>query len=307
MTAVRPDAWFFIVNPVSGNGKGRKRWPIVEKELTANGFDFEHVFSEFDGHAKALAQAANSKGYRKLIAVGGDGTIHHMVNGIMAQTSVTPKDIALGVIPIGTGNDWIRTYDIPKESKAAIALLKTAGRKLQDVGRIRFKSAPEQDVYFNNLAGIGFDAEVVNRSHKFKSLGGLAYLVSAFLTLLGFKRFHTEISGEFENLQGSVLMVLVGLCRYSGGGMQLTSQPDPADGLFDISMAKDFGIWDLLPRIMQLFSGKITNHPKVETLKSPHLKIGVEHQALRVQADGELIGFGDVELEIMPKALQVIA
>ena len=295
--------WFVIVNPISGNGSSRKKWPQIKTILKHSGFDFEYAFTEYEKHSILLTKQAIQNTYKNIICVGGDGTLHNIVNGIMSQNDVPSSSISVGMIPVGTGNDWVKTYQISKDFEKAIQIIKNGSIKQQDLGEITFLDQNKDKVYFNNLAGIGFDGYVVSKVHKYKHFGALAYLSGALIGLFGFKNFQSNINVNSKIISSKTLMVLVGLCQYSGGGMQLTKTPNPIDGMFNISVAKDIGKLDVIRNVRKLFNGEITNHKKVETFKSAALSIKIPDKNLPlIQADGELIGKGNVEFNIIPKA-----
>ncbi len=299
--------WFVIINPTSGNGSSKQKWPKIESSLLSFGFDFNYAFTEHKNHSTELVQKAIEKGSLNIICVGGDGTLHNIVNGIMNQSKVFSNEITVGMIPIGTGNDWVKTHEIPNDIEKAIGIIKKGNRKQQDLGKIDFLGEDKKPVYFNNLAGVGFDGFVVSKVHKFKHFGSIAYLIGAALGMFSFKNFKSEVLVNSGKIRSKTLMVLVGLCKYSGGGMQLTKDVNPFDGLFDISIAKNIGKIDVIKNLSKLFNGKIVHHKKVETLKSDSISILIEQDNLPyIQADGELIGRGNISISILPKVFTFI-
>ncbi|MEZ4796979.1 MAG: diacylglycerol kinase family lipid kinase [Flavobacteriaceae bacterium] len=295
--------WFVIVNPTSGNGSSKHKWPKIKAELESHMFDFDFVFTEYANHSRDLVQNSIKQGFTKIISVGGDGTLHNIVNGIQSQKLVNPLSIQIGVIPIGTGNDWIKTHGIPLNIKKAISIIKKGNVKQQDLGKINFIDKSRSTIYFNNLAGVGFDGFVVSKVGKFKHLGALAYLYGAIAGLFSFKNFQSTIIINGKEVQTKSLMILAGLCTYSGGGMKLTKEPNPFDGMLDVSIAKDLGKLDIIKNLSNLFNGKIINHPKVESYKATDLSIMITSEDKPfIQADGELIGTGNINISIVPKA-----
>ena len=295
--------WFVIINPTSGNGSSRKNWPQIETLLKSYNFDFDFAFTEHENHSTELIQQVIEIGFLNIICVGGDGTLHNIVNGIINQSKVSSNEVNIGMIPIGTGNDWVKTHNIPNDIEKAIQIIKNGNKKTQDLGKIEFLNEDRKPVYFNNLAGVGFDGFVVSKVHKYKHFGALAYLTGAVLGLFSFKNFKSKVVVDSKKINSKTLMVLVGLCNYSGGGMQLTKNANPFDGLFDISIAKNIGKLDIIKNLTKLFNGEIVNHKKVETLKSDSIAITIDEEDLPfIQADGELIGKGNIKVSIVPKA-----
>ena len=295
--------WFVIVNPTSGNGSSKRKWPKIKAELESHAFDFDFAFTKYANHSKELVQHAIKQGFTKIISIGGDGTLHNIINGVQSQKKVNSSSIQIGVIPIGTGNDWIKTHGIPLNIKRAISILKKGNVKLQDLGKIDFIDEPRGAIYFNNLAGVGFDGFVVSKVGKFKHLGALAYLIGAIAGLFSFKNFQSSIIINDQEIQTKSLMVLAGLCTYSGGGMRLTKEPNPFHGFLDVSIAKDLGKLDIIKNLSNLFNGKIIKHPKVESYKVKDLSIIINSENKPfIQADGELIGTGNINISIVPEA-----
>ena len=296
--------WFIIVNPTSGNGTSKKLWPQISERLKKEGIEFEHHFTEFHKHSVYLVQIAVSLRIKTIVVIGGDGTFHNVVNGVMKQDVVASHQITLGIIPVGTGNDWVKTYSIPKNTDQAIDVMLKGKVKQQDIGKITLSNLNRTEVYFNNLAGVGFDGHVANTVNRFKKFGAAAYLIGAVVGLFSFKNFSVEVSTHSKTIRTKSLMLLVGLCQYSGGGMQLTEAPNPKDGLFDISLAKDLSKWQIVKNLGNLFNGKILKHKSVETFKSSNIDVrDINNAQPFIQADGELIGKGGFNVEIMPKAI----
>ncbi len=295
--------WFVIINPTSGNGSAKKLWPKIEQLLLTYQFNFDFAFTAFKKHSVELIHSAVNQGFKNIICVGGDGTLHNIINGIMTQKEVVSSSIVVGVIPIGTGNDWVKTYNIPKDIEMAIQIIKNGNISKQDLGEIAFLNQSKPSVYFNNLAGTGFDGYVVSKVGKYKHFGVLAYLFGTMMGLFSFKNFETEVSFDSEKITVKSLMILIGLCKYSGGGMQLTKTPNPSDGFFDISIVGDFSKWDILKNIPHLFNGKIVNSYKVQSVKAKNIIIKITKENMPyIQADGELLGVGNIKVSIIEKA-----
>lgn len=298
------NSWFVIINPTSGNGSSKKNWPKIKELLELDNFNFQHVFTSHSKHSIELVQQAIKQNIRNIICVGGDGTLHNIVNGIMAQNIVPSSQIKVGVIPIGTGNDWVKTFGISKDYKSAIKTIKNGTLIKQDIGKIVFENREIPTRYFNNLAGVGFDGFVVSKIAKYKHIGSLAYLYGAILSLFSFRNFESKVGVNDQIFIGKTLMILVGICKFSGGGMQLTKNPDPCDGLFDITIAKNLNKFEIIKNLLNLFNGKITNLKKVTTLKSKEVFIEINQEILPlIQADGELIGSGSFKVSLIPSAL----
>ncbi|MBR5133259.1 MAG: acylglycerol kinase family protein, partial [Alistipes sp.] len=153
--------WFVVVNPISGSGKGLDDFPLISKLLRDNGIRSESVFTEHKCHAAELTVSAINSGYRHIIVIGGDGTLHEVINGLFIQQSVEPSEVTIAVIAVGTGNDWIRMFGIPTRYSEAIRAIKEGYTFLQDVAAVEYEESRYRQVrYAANVAGVGFDAAV---------------------------------------------------------------------------------------------------------------------------------------------------
>ena len=297
--------WFVIINPTSGNGSCNKHWPKIERLLKIYDFDFQFAFTKHAKHSSLIVQQAIENDITNIISVGGDGTLHNIINSIMSQNQKAPTTITVGIIPIGTGNDWVKTHNLPKDFEKAIQLIKNGQTKLQDVGKIEFFNSNIKPVYFINLAGIGFDGFVVSKVKKYKRFGALSYFIGAIFSLLSFKNFQSKVRLNSKEVFGKTLMILIGLCKYSGGGMQLTKTPNPFDGFFDVSIAKNLSKLDVVKNMSKLFNGDIINYKKVETHKCDTITIEIiDNNIPFIQADGELIGTGNIKVSIIAKSFR---
>jgi len=301
---MNPFNWFVILNPTAGHGAALKQWPKIETHLKASGFKYQFQFTETVGHASIIVLNAVKKGFRHIICIGGDGTLHDIVNGLMLQKEVDSSAVSVGIIPIGTGNDWIKTYNIPHRIADAIQVIKNNNTKVQDLGKIEFLDSKKPVLYFNNLAGIGFDGLVAKKTEKLKHLGKLSYLIAACQAFTRFKNFSVEIIYNNNRFTTQSLMVLVGLCKYSGGGMRLTDSPDPKDGLFDVTNVTQFSIWDFIIHLPKLYNGKVKAAKKVNTFKTEYLVILTNKRisGFYLQADGEVIPAENIAVSLIKQA-----
>lgn len=299
------NTWYIIANPTSGNGSVQKKWKNIITYLDQNMLIYQFTFSEHKHHENELVHKAIKKGYRKFICIGGDGTLHHIVNGIMSQNFVDSSLIKVGIIPMGTGNDWVKTYKIPKNIKKSIAILKKENTILQDIGKLKTLNT-EENFYFNNIAGLGFDAFVVKNIIDYKKFGAFAYLLGTLVTFVRYKKCILKIEFNNKIIYSKTLLTLVGICDYCGGGMRLTNKGNSTDGLFDISIAKNFNFFSILKNILKFYNGKIVEHKEVETHRASSIKIITNDDSNYIQADGELIGTGGFKATIIPQAILFI-
>ena len=300
---------FVIVNSHAGHGKGRKDWPVISALLEKAGITIESEFTKGKLHAKELAILAIESGYRKLVAVGGDGTLNEIVNGIIEQQFCPSTEVILGMIPIGSGNDWGKMYNIPGDYESAVEVIKRSKYFIQDAGKVTFfRDEKKHHRYFANIAGIGFDAVVVNKSNrqKEKNKGGkFLYLVNLFTSLFSSTYCNAEILIDEKEINTSVFSMNVGICKYSGGGMMQVPEAIPDDGLFDITLIKDIGKFDVIRNVKNLYDGSFVKHPKVATFRAKQIKV-ISDTDVFVEVDGESMGTTPLEFEMIPACLRII-
>jgi YegS/Rv2252/BmrU family lipid kinase len=297
-------SWFIIVNPSSGNRNISEQWEKIQQLLKTKKIDFSFAFTQFSKHEIELVDKAIQNGFRNIISIGGDGTLHHVVNGIMQQRYVKTSNITIAVIPQGTGNDWIKTYNIPNDIEKAIEIISKKKTILQDIGVLETENNIVS--YFNNVAGLGYDGYIVNKLKTLKRFGSIAYLLSGLAGLLFYKKSVFKIIFDDKTIETKCLMTIFGLCKFSGGGMQFTKDVNSSDGLFDITIAKNLNLFDLVFNLPKLYSGKIVHHKKVETYKTKEITVIPQTTKPFIQADGELIGTGKVSLKIIEKAIKFV-
>jgi len=232
----------FIVNPAAGANSSRRKWAIILDLLKHLGLHFEYQYTEGSGHAIELAKKAASDGYDRIVAVGGDGTVNEVANGIL--NSQNAKDAVLGIISTGTGGDFVRSAGIPRDYVKACSTLSSPGRLSIDVGIIEyFKKGQKLRRYFVNTAGIGLDAAVVENTEKIpKYFGGtIPYLMGLVRTLLSYKNKHVIIRSGGNIDKQRVVSVIVANGGYAGGGMHFAPLAKLDDGLLDTVIVGDMG------------------------------------------------------------------
>lgn len=298
-------SWFVIINPTAGNSSFTSILKQIQQQLKSNNIQYSYAVTTHEKHEIKLVHKAIKEGFKHFISVGGDGTLHHIVNGIMTQNTIPSNEITIGVIPLGTGNDWVKTYNIPVNISESIRIINSQNTVCQDIGFIQLEN---NSAYFNNVAGIGYDGYVVNKLKRLKKLGSIAYLLSGLYGLLFYKKTSFTIKVNNKTIQTKCLMTLFGICKYAAGGMQLTSYKDSTNGLFDITIAKNLNLKDLILNIKKLYNGAIVNHKKVETHLSDEITVIPELSTNKVfiQADGELIGTGVAKVKIYQKAINFV-
>jgi YegS/Rv2252/BmrU family lipid kinase len=301
--------WLVIVNPNAGNGKGRKDWDTISSLLKESDLNFTEKFTDKKRHAITLALEGIEAGFRRLIIVGGDGTLNEVVNGVFLNTICPTKDIVLALIPVGTGNDWGRMFGIPLDYKKAIGIITENKLMLHDIGLISFYNESERkERYFINIAGMGFESVVVKRTNIQKDLGrsGKAiYLYNLLLSLLSYKNCKAEVIIDGEKIIADVFSINIGNGRYCGGGMRQTPDALPNDGFFDVTIINGMGKIEIIRNLKILYDGSILDHPKIDGYKCRNLKVNSD-SLIYTEADGESLGHTPVEFNIIPASINII-
>jgi YegS/Rv2252/BmrU family lipid kinase len=250
------------------------------------------------GHARELAQAAAREGYQRVVAIGGDGTVSEVANGL-AHTPV-----ALGIIPAGTGNDVARNLGIPSDPAAAAALASTGRARPVDLCQVTTR---DSTTYFVNVAGFGFDAEAAARVDRLPRLvgGTLPYIVGTLQTLWQYRSPDMRISIDGRSFDRRVFMVAVGNCSSYAGGMRIVPGARFDDGLLDVCLVKDLGRFELLRVVPKLYRGGHIGHPAVELYRCRALTADADARVL-CHADGEPVGGSPLRFGILPAALQCV-
>lgn len=304
MDPINSNSWFIIANPTSGNHNFSKLWKEIQQLLNEKKLVYSFAFTQFSKHEIELVQKAIQQGFRNFISVGGDGTLHQVVNGVMLQRYVKTSDITIGVIPLGTGNDWIKTYKIPKNILQSINIIAQKKTILQDIGVLKQNKLTTS--YFNNVAGLGYDGYIVEKLKSLKKIGSIGYLLAGLYGFIFYKKGVFNIMVNHQTIKTKSLMIIFGVCKFSGGGMQFTKDVDSADGLLDITIVKNLTLFDMLYNIQKLYNGKIVQHPKIETYQTKELTVIPQNLKTLIQADGELIGVGSVSISIIEKAIHFV-
>lgn len=303
------DRWLVVINPNAGIKKGEKDWDKISRLLTDNGFDFHPVFTERRLHAMKLVGDFVQRGFRKIIVVGGDGTMNEVVNGIFKQKTVPTTDMMVGMISVGTGNDWIRTFNIPSEYMGAVEVLRRESNMLQDAGIVKYQDEHcEKSRYFINMAGLGFDGLVAQKTNRDKDLGRsnpLVYLKNLVSSLFAYKSAQTKVTVDGQEISDKIFSIGIGIGQYNGGGMQQAPGALPDDGLFDLTLIRDMKKLSIIASIRRLYNGTIGEHKRVTTLVGKHIRIESETPVL-LETDGESLGHSPFEFQIIPKSVRVI-
>lgn len=308
-TKVTERNWLVIVNPNAGGRRGEHEWPGIKKLLEKEGIPFDPVLTEAPLHAISLAEEGIAKGYRDIVAVGGDGTLNEVANGILRQQNRPATEINLGMITVGTGNDWARMFSVPASFAGAVRVLKEKKTRLQDVCKVTFgTNGNSAERFFVNLAGIGFDAEVVKRTNREKMKGhssSMIYIWYLLTTLFSYRSTRFQIIAEDRERKGEYFDISIGIGKYNGGGMITVPYAIADDGLLDVTLIRKIGKWEVIRNLPLLFNGQIERNKKVEIFRTRSIEV-TSNPPVNLEADGESLGTSPFRFEVVPSALRVI-
>jgi diacylglycerol kinase (ATP) len=299
--------YMIIVNPIAGKGAGQKLIPEITQTLEDLGLDFIIAVTEQPGHGIELARKA-AVDYDVVVAAGGDGTANEVINGLMLAGVEGHRKAALGVLPIGRGNDFAYGMNLPTEWKQAAQVLKDDRKKPLDIGLVTGERYP-QGRYFGNGVGIGFDAVVGFVAARSKLTGMLSYLVAAIKTIsLYFNAPTVELTLDDQTLTQACLMVSIMNGRRMGGSFMMAPNSSNDDGKLDLCIVGSLsrmGIVRLFPKVM---AGTQAESLAVKTLRSKTLHVKALQGTLPAHADGETLceeGY-ELKIELLPSALNFV-
>ncbi len=304
------DGLLVIGNPRAGRGCVARRWDELLDRMRAAGLDPDGRLTERPGHATELARKGRSEGRELMVAVGGDGTVHEVVNGLLADGLARPAEVlpALGLVPAGSGCDYARTFGVPSAFGDAIERLVSSTPRAVDVGEVRCRGddGEEHLRLFVNVAEVGIGAEVAERAARLpRSLGPSRYAVAFALTLRGQRTVAGEVSVDSQPAQGPLTNLVVALGQYYGGGMRVAPKADPADGHFEVQIQSGSKL-DYALAMPKVFRGTHLPHPRVREERAATVEVHCEPHA-KLEADGEVLGTTPASFRILPGALRIRA
>ena len=307
------EEWYIIVNPHAGSGKTMKYWVPAEKLLCSYGIPFYTVYTTHKHHATSLAAVAARQGYRKIMAVGGDGSIHEVFDGVLGwcETSgVDPEEFFLAVAPIGSGNDWIKAFGIPRDVEKVIGLLAKGKFAKEDVVRVKMDSGAVS--YMANIGGMGFDSHVCQSVNAQKERGlrsSRIYLTSLLASLWHITSQNIAFYCDDELVfKGPVYDIAMGNGSYCGGGMQQCCLADPTDGILDAIIVPVIKLSKLVPELPRIYNHTLHESKHIRYFRGKKFRI----EALDADSedifelDGEIVGRIPLTVEITGKKVNVL-
>jgi diacylglycerol kinase (ATP) len=298
MADIKGDKWIFIVNPVAGNGFGKTMVPKIKEKLKQYDIDGEIVLTERYGHASEISGHYYEKGYRYIIGVGGDGTINEI-----ARPLVNKNDVIIGVIPAGTGNDFIQILGFPDR------FTEDNWNTLFKKNVIAMDTGTVNGMIFLNGMGLGFDAQVAAENYtepgKVKKGGKHKYLWHIIKTILFFREKHMTVTSGMNKSETDCFINTISIGRRFAGGFLLTPQAIANDGLLDVCSIKRLNLFQRFRIFIKVPKGKHIDDKKVFYYQSAGLEIEFQEN-VPFHVDGELNFSKDFKVSILPKALNIL-
>lgn len=296
-----------IVNPHAGRRHVGREIPELERQLRARGLDYRLLRTEGRGDATRFAREALQAGGRFLVAVGGDGTVHEVVNGMLDEVGkpIVP-DAVLGVVAAGSGCDFIRTFGLPGDATRACHHLTGDNTYPLDVGKITYTTAEGTDVrYFANIAEAGLGAAVAARAERmWPRLGQAKYFIGFWLTMPRFKLANVAVRADRKTYEGPAYLVIVGNAQYNGGGMKVSPRSYPGDGVLDVLVFKGprSDSFTLIPKV---YRGEHVPHDHVEEFRVKRELVVEADRPLPIEADGEVLGTTPATFEVIAQPIRL--
>ncbi len=295
-----------IVNPHAGKRHVGEEIPELERTLRARNLPYRLLRTQGPGDATRFAREALESGARFLVAVGGDGTVHEVVNGMFDDEGkpIVP-DAVLGVVAAGSGCDLIRTFGLPGDATRACHHLTGDNTYPLDIGKITYSTGDGERAvrYFVNVAEVGLGAAVAARAERMSpSLGRSKYFIGFWLTLPRFKLAEVRVVAGRRSYEGPAYLVVLGNAQYYGGGMKISPRSFPGDGVLDALVFKGpkSDAFTMLPKI---YRGEHLPHDHVEEFRVKSELLVEADRALPIEADGEVLGTTPVTFEVLPQPI----
>ena len=290
----------FIVNPAAGRGSSIKIVKAAEKILAERNIDYIIKFSEYEKHARELARELAENGCDSIIAVGGDGTVLECAQGLYFLNEEYREKISLGILPCGSGNDFARTINLPKNADDALEVI--LENKTMCCDMFECNGIPGL-----NIACMGIDSEIAHMADKIKRVfGKLSYLVAVIKNIFTYKSIKAKIHMDGEMVENDFTILAMSNGKYYGGGFMIAPDAEIADGLITFIYIDNLPWYRMLVLFPKVFSGGHMGLKEVHVKNCAHVKI--EYNGNNVfNIDGNIIDTGRViDLKIAPSAISII-
>ena len=322
MEVAKADIWFAVLNIYAASKRAESYWRNAEKKLKETGVVFHGNRTGRSGNAMEITFDACMAGYRKFIAVGGDGTVHDVMNGIASYldwvketgSALNFSDFTLSVIPVGSGNDWIRSTGVPKNVCAAAEVLAAGNIGCQDVVRMSVLDENDAEVscsYMINVGGIGLDSRICEHVNYLKTQGKrgrILYLTSLFHAIRNRKSSNVKVVCDGRTVfEGPFYSIAFGVGMYSGGGMRQTPSAVLDDGLLDVTIIPELPMKRIIREVWRLFDGTFNEVPELVTGKYKEITVFPLGSSMElVEVDGEVVGKGKSRFKVVESQINIV-
>jgi YegS/Rv2252/BmrU family lipid kinase len=297
-----------IVNPHAGKRHVGEEVPELERTLRARGLGYRLLRTEGRGDAVRFARMALEGGGRFVVAVGGDGTVHEVVNGMLdGSGSPVGDDPVLGVVAAGSGCDFIRTFGLPGDATRACLHLTGDNTYPLDVGRVTYTTVggATDARHFVNVAEAGLGAAVAARAERMSPrLGQAKYFLGFWATLPRFKLANVRVQADRKTYEGPAYLVVIGNAQYNGGGMKISPRSYPGDGVLDVLVFKGPKS-DSFTMIPKVYRGEHVPHDHVEEFRVRRELVVEADRPLPIEADGEVLGTTPATFTVLPQPIRM--
>jgi YegS/Rv2252/BmrU family lipid kinase len=279
--------------------------PEIERQLQAKKLAYRLVELQAPGQATETARAALEEGERFLVAVGGDETVHAVLNGMIADEGPLADDAILGVIPAGSGCDFVRTFGLPGDVIKAVRHLSDDQTYRIDVGKVSYLDGEVESArYFANIAEAGLGGAVARRASRLsRRWNRSGFFLGFWLSLLRQRPFEVQVQADRKSFTARATNVLIANGQFDRGGMKVSPRSYPGDGLFDvqISTGPKSEAFTMIPK---MYRGEHVPNPHIKELRGREITVEAD-RPLAVQADGEFLGTTPATFTVIPQAITV--
>lgn len=298
-----------VVNPKAGQGRAGRRWAKLKTSLTRPDWELDEAFTTAPGDATLITRDAIHAGYDVVLAVGGDGTVNEVINGFFDGESLIDQNVHLGVVPAGSGGDFVRSFDqfevcsrLERPNRYSVAYP-------IDVGKVVYTGGDGRQYirYFLNVSDIGIGAETVKRVETgYKRLGGrLGFFSGTVVTMVVYRNTELEISIDDYQTKGRYASIVIANGRYFGGGMEVAPLARLSTGVFSVLSIGDLSRLDLIGNFLKVYKGTHLSHPGIDSREAKSVRVRSE-KAIALEADGEHTDILEATFAILPNAIELL-
>jgi diacylglycerol kinase (ATP) len=309
-SSANSERWHVFANPAAGRATLLRHEVWLRDTLAEHGYRLHWLEARMGLAGSQQVAEAIEAGARRLLVIGGDGTHHYAINGLMQQQACAPEEVAYALLPSGTGNDWAREHRIPHRRTDWLRMFQAQRYARQDLALIEARDLTGAPLrrYSANVVGLGYDAVVVQRlaQRQITHLGSTSYFSAIYQCLRTYRPVPLRVSTDDGSWEAAFYTLNAGICRYSGGGMRFVPQARPDDGLLAYTLVDELPGWRVAINTPWLYTPFFDRHPLTRSGRSRRFEAHHLQAPTLVEADGELIGQSPVRIEVQPLALRFL-